>query len=117
MSEDTLSKFKLVVVKGEHDGMEFDLPEGEIIIGRWDPETASFPDINLENLDVEAKVSHKHAKITVNAGHVTVEDLGSLNGTYVNRGEQLSPNIKCNLQLNDEIIFGKTVTRLEKQDT
>ena len=107
-----VDKFKLVIQRGEHRGVEFPLSTGTLVLGRWDPESGSFPDINLDNIDEEARVSRRHAQILVQSGRVVLEDLNSLNGTFVNRGDRLAPGVRCSLQLNDEIILGKVVFRL-----
>lgn len=116
VNQKRVDTFKLVVQFGEHKGKEFILPKGEIILGRWDPESGSFPEINLELVDVEARISRRHARIQVEPGRVLLEDLNSLNGTYVNRGDKLAPGIRCSLQLNDEIILGKTIFKLKSAD-
>ena len=43
---------------------------------------------------------------------VTVEDIGSLNGTYVNRQPRLLPGNPVELKSGDEIIIGKTFLKL-----
>jgi pSer/pThr/pTyr-binding forkhead associated (FHA) protein len=48
-------------------------------------------------------VSRRHARIVVEAGQVTVEDLASNNGTYL-RGERISGPVQ--LTDGDEIRFG-----------
>ncbi len=116
INQKRVESFKLVVQHGEHKGKEYLLPKGEIILGRWDPESGSFPEINLDLVDVEARISRRHAKIQVEPGRVMLEDLNSLNGTYVNRGEKLAPGIRCSLQINDEIIIGKTIFRLKSAE-
>ncbi len=45
-------------------------------------------------------------------GKITVEDTGSLNGTYVNRQPRLIPGTPVDLKNGDEIIIGKTFLRL-----
>lgn len=99
---------KLVIARGGRQGHEFPLEAGNNLIGRWDPETGSFPEVDLEQDDPEAKISRKHALIRIEGANVTVEDIGSLNGTYVNRGQRLTPGAPANLKTGDEIIVGKT---------
>ena len=41
-----------------------------------------------------------------------MEDIGSLNGTYVNRGQRLQPGSPVDLKSGDEIIIGKTFLKL-----
>jgi pSer/pThr/pTyr-binding forkhead associated (FHA) protein len=65
-------RIRLRVESGPSHGAEFDLPEGEYVIGRA-------PDANIQVAD--DTVSHHHAKIVVTSGRTTVQDLGSLNGS------------------------------------
>ena len=60
----------------------------------------------------EAKISRKHALIRIADGKITVEDIGSLNGTYVNRGARLVPGTAVELKTGDEVIIGKTFLKL-----
>ena len=65
----------LVVGKGAEVGERFYLERPEVTIGR-DPES----DIFLNDVTV----SRRHARVLVSGGVVTIQDVGSLNGTYVN---------------------------------
>jgi hypothetical protein len=105
-------KAKFVVVRGGRKGQEFPLEEGNNLIGRWDPETGSFPEVDLDADDPEAKISRKHALLRIDTGKLTVEDIGSLNGTYVNRQPRLQPGTPVELKNGDEIIIGKTFLKL-----
>ena len=58
--------------------------------------------------DPEAKVSRRHARIQILNNQFLIEDLGSTNGTFVNRGPRLLPGNKQPLKNGDEIIVGKT---------
>jgi hypothetical protein len=103
---------KLSLIRGGRKGQEFPLEDGRNLIGRWDPETGSFPEVDLEQDDPEAKISRKHAMIIIENGHITVEDIGSLNGTYVNRGNRLIPGSPLEVKSGDELIIGKTFLKL-----
>lgn len=105
-------KAKLVIVRGGRKGQEFPLEGGNNLIGRWDPETGAFPEVDLEQDDPEAKVSRRHALIRIEGGKITGEDIGSLNGTYVNRQPRLQPGTPVDLKTGDEIIVGKTFLKL-----
>lgn len=105
-------KAKFVVVRGGRKNQEFPLEEGNNLIGRWDPETGSFPEVDLDADDPEAKISRKHALLRIENGKLTVEDIGSLNGTYVNRQPRLQPGTPVDLKNGDEIIIGKTFLKL-----
>jgi hypothetical protein len=105
-------KAKFTVVRGGRKGQEFPLEDGNNLIGRWDPETGSFPEVDLDADDPEAKISRKHALLRIENGKITVEDIGSLNGTYVNRGQRLQPGSPADIKNGDEIIIGKTFLKL-----
>ncbi len=105
-------KARFQVVRGGRKGQEFPLEDGNNFIGRWDPETGSFPEVDLEQDDPEAKISRKHALVRIENGQITVEDIGSLNGTYVNRQPRLQPGTPVEIKSGDEIIIGKTFLRL-----
>jgi hypothetical protein len=101
----------LMVERGDAAGTEFILDGEESYIGRWDADNGIFPDVDLDSHDQEAKVSRRHARILRKAGQFFVEDLGSTNGTYVNRGRRLIPGNPQSLLDGDEIIVGKTFLR------
>ncbi len=105
-------KAKLSLLRGGRKGQEFPLDSGQNFIGRWDPETGSFPEVDLEQDDPEAKISRKHALIIIESGKITIEDIGSLNGTYVNRGNRLIPGTPLEIKAGDEVIIGKTFLKL-----
>jgi len=105
-------KAKLTIVRGGRQGHEFPLEPGNNLVGRWDPETGAFPEVDMEADDPEAKISRKHALIRIENGKITVEDIGSLNGTYVNRQPRLAPGNPVELKTGDEIIIGKTFLKL-----
>jgi pSer/pThr/pTyr-binding forkhead associated (FHA) protein len=102
---------KVTITRGGTLGKEFLLQKGDNLVGRWDPDSGAFPEVDLEVDDPEARVSRKHALIRVGE-HVTIEDIGSLNGTYVNRGPRLEPGTPATLKDGDEIIIGKTFLKV-----
>jgi len=102
---------KLVIERGKSVGKQFMLSAEESQIGRWDADGGVFPDVDLDSDDPEAKVSRRHARIIVAEGKYFVEDLGSTNGTFVNRGKRLAPGTRQPLNDGDEIIVGKTFLR------
>lgn len=103
-----MAKAKMIITKGGTEGKEFQINPDVTNIGRWDPDSGAFPDIDLTNDDIDAKVSRKHAKIIAKNGQYFLEDLGSLNGSYINRGERLIPGEPLPLKHDDEVILGKT---------
>jgi pSer/pThr/pTyr-binding forkhead associated (FHA) protein len=102
---------RLVIEKGRSTGKQFMLSDVEAHIGRWDADGGVFPDVDLDTDDPEAKVSRRHARITLTNGQYFLEDLGSTNGTFINRGKRLPPGQRQALCDGDEIIVGKTFLR------
>ena len=102
---------RLVIEKGRSSGKQFMLNDVEAQIGRWDADGGIFPDVDLDTDDPEAKVSRRHARITLSNGQYFLEDLGSTNGTFINRGKRLPPGQRQALCDGDEIIVGKTFLR------
>ncbi|HEY0323951.1 MAG TPA: FHA domain-containing protein [Pyrinomonadaceae bacterium] len=102
---------KLVIERGRSAGKQFPLSDDESQIGRWDADGGIFPDVDLDADDPEAKVSRRHARIMRRNGQYYIEDLGSTNGTFINRGRRLLPGDRQVLRDGDEIIVGKTFLR------
>ena len=101
----------LVIERGSSAGKQFPLNNQDANIGRWDADGGVFPDVDLDSDDPEAKVSRRHARISLRDGQYMIEDLGSTNGTFVNRGHRLTPGERQPLKDGDEIIVGKTFLR------
>ena len=84
----------------------------EVTIGRLDPTSASFPDVDLTRDDALDKgISRRHAKITRRGREVFIEDLGSMNGTFVNR-KKLTPYLPEALRNGDQLQLGKLMLRV-----
>lgn len=90
------------------DGSRFDFPsKDEIVIGREDPVSEVFPDIDLTDLGgMESGVSRKHAVVHRAGASFTIEDMGSTNGTYVNK-KRIQPHAPQAIKPGDEVRFGK----------
>lgn len=104
---------KLIIERGNAANTEFPLTADESNIGRWDADNGIFPDVDLDAYDPDSKVSRKHARIVRRNGAYFIEDLGSTNGTFVNRGRRLLPGTPQVLNEGDEIIVGKTFLRFQ----
>lgn len=80
------------------------LQPGEAIIGR-DPAAA----VVIDSSDV----SRQHARLFISDDHVTIEDLGSKNGTFVGSERLSAPRVLRGI--DDEITVGKTSVLLRKR--
>lgn len=61
----------------------FSLQKDESLIGRRDPMSNIFPEVDLSKYDPQTKISRRHAKIWRDGTSFMIEDLGSSNGTLV----------------------------------
>ena len=107
---------KLLIERRDGSPFEFRISGTESIIGRWDADNGVFPDVDLDSHDSEAKVSRRHAKIRRSGLDYVIEDVGSTNGTYINRGRRLMPGTPQVIKNGDEIIVGKTFLRFQTLD-
>jgi hypothetical protein len=104
---------KLVVIRGQKINMEFPIYPDNNFIGRADEKPV---DIDLEDQEPPDRVwcSRQHAVIEYNPdqGLVTIEDLNSANGTFVNRN-RVHPGQKHQLYLNDTVQIGTVHLKLK----
>ncbi|MCA1827963.1 MAG: DUF4388 domain-containing protein [Myxococcales bacterium] len=92
--------YALRFISGKYQGGEYPLAEtGELVIGRSS---------DLDMVLIEDMVSRKHAKITLQPGQITISDLGSTNGTFVN-GEKVK---RARLKEGDRILIGTSILKL-----
>ncbi len=101
---------KLVVTRNGRIGHEFAISGESVSIGRWDPESGAYPEIDLTEDDPDCYISRQHARIFLKDGKYFIEDLGSVNRVAVNRSK-LDPHVPHELKNDDEIIIGKTFLR------
>jgi hypothetical protein len=95
--------YALKFISGKYQGGEFPLKaDKQIVIGRSS---------ELDMVLVEDMVSRKHAKIMISSGNITIEDLGSTNGTFVN-GEKVK---QARLKEGDRILIGTSILKLVHQ--
>jgi pSer/pThr/pTyr-binding forkhead associated (FHA) protein len=97
-------------------GREVELPlTREVNIGRLDPTDANFPEVDLTNDGgLKKGVSRRHAKITRRGSEVLIEDLGSINGTFLNR-KRLTPYLPQTLKSGDELQLSKLILQVSFQ--
>ena len=92
---------KAAVIEGDKKGSTISLPD-ELIVGRADKCHLVLDD---------SYVSQMHARIFAKDGTFLVEDLGSTNGTYLNRRRITSAT---ELQRGDHVKIGKTVLEMRR---
>lgn len=92
------------------NGATFDLAgKAQAIIGREDPVSGIFPDVDLTPHGGDAGgVSRRHAKLAFNGYQWTIEDLNSTNFTFVNN-QKVNPGVPQLLNNGDQVRLGKVV--------
>jgi len=93
--------YRLVVVGGTDSGLVFELAPGEHVVGRGE-----MVEVRLS----DESVSRRHAVLTVAEDGVTVADLDSHNGSWVNGRPVKSAPVSD----GDELRFGNSTTILER---
>ena len=92
--------YALRFISGKYQGGEYPLAAaGELVIGR---------STDLDMVLIEDMVSRKHARITLAPDQITIADLGSTNGTFVN-GEKVR---RALLKEGDRILIGTSILKL-----
>jgi serine/threonine-protein kinase len=104
---------RLVVLStNELDSPQIVLEKDENLIGRRDPISNIFPEVDLSRFDPQTKVSRRHARIWRSDNSFMIEDLGSSNGTLILRassdGKKLVPHQPFQLSHGDKVRLGDT---------
>jgi pSer/pThr/pTyr-binding forkhead associated (FHA) protein len=95
----------------QNSNISLPIPQGntEVIIGRSDPATNVYPDIDLDPYGGhEAGVGRQHARLLLEGGQLCLIDLKSTNGTYVNQ-KKIIPGEPHHIQDGDEIRLGRMI--------
>ncbi|HLA44818.1 MAG TPA: FHA domain-containing protein [Aggregatilineales bacterium] len=113
MGTTTLRAESMVIIHIAEKNEQISLgPQSEIVVGRTDEKTNTYPDLDLTPHDALTNgVSRIHAAIRRSDDTLTLVDLNSANGTYLN-GQQLSPQQPHVLRDGDEIRFGKLISHI-----
>lgn len=98
-----MAQLSIEIVEGAGTGRRVPL-DGSVEVGRSSSVTFTLDD------DL---ASRQHARISIQEGRAVVQDLDSLNGTFVN-GEQI--HAPTPLQPGDQIIVGATVLQLRSAE-
>ena len=102
------STARLVVTGTTELDATFPLSKESNLVGRTDPQSNIFPDIDLSRFDPETKISRRHARIWREGETFLLEDLGSVNGTVVNDAVRLGPRQPRPLASGDRLRLGET---------
>ena len=87
--------------------------EKAVQLGRLDPLSDTFPEVDLTSVGgLEKGVSRRHARILKREGTIIVEDLGSINGTFIN-GQKLVPYKAEVINHGDSLQLGQLVIQVE----
>ena len=105
---------KLVVIgTNDLEAPAYLIEKNENLLGRRDPMSNIFPDVDLSKYDPQTKISRRHAKIWHDGNRFLVEDLGSSNGTLLvpttSNSTKLTPHLPHPLIDGDKLRIGDTV--------
>lgn len=109
-----------LVIEGtsELDAPVFSLEKSENLVGRRDPMSNIFPEIDLSRYDPQTKISRRHARIWRDGDAFMIEDLGSSNGTILlagmNESVRLLPHQAYTLGNGDRLRLGDTTLHFLK---
>jgi hypothetical protein len=101
---------KLLVLRGLKISMEYPVYEGRNTIGRFADKPVDI-DLLIQESVEQIWCSRQHATITYQSGIVFIEDLNSLNGTWVN-GTRVHPGQQRQLKPGDVIQIGTVQMKL-----
>src|SRR5436190_5666522 len=87
-------------ISGKFQGSEYALSDsGEMLVGRSG---------DVQIVLSEDMVSRRHARIAFDGQRITIEDLGSTNGTFVN-GEKIK---RADLKEGDRVLIGTSILKV-----
>jgi len=94
----------------------FPIAEALATVGRRDRITNEVPNIDLTTLDAAHAISRKHAEVVLKDGAVSVRDVGSTNGTFVN-DERLQSGQDHALRDGDSVSFAGILFKYRAEAT
>ena len=102
----------LILGTSELEMPAFQIEKEENLLGRRDPMSNIFPEVDLSKFDPQTKISRKHARLWREGNSFLLEDLGSSNGTLVlpviNETVRLKPHMPYTLMNGDKLKLGDT---------
>jgi hypothetical protein len=101
---------RLVVIRGEKPNVAYSILDGRNYIGRCAEKPV---DIDLDGQEPVERIwtSRQHAAVTWDRGVLLIEDLNSLNGTFVNRA-RIHPGHGQVLRIGDVVQIGTVQLRV-----
>jgi pSer/pThr/pTyr-binding forkhead associated (FHA) protein len=101
------TRAQLIVEIGDGGSAEFSIDKDVALVGRASHADGVSPEVDLSAVDPNRLVSRRHAYISRRRGGFVVEDLESVNGTYLNGVQRLQPHAQTLLRDGDQISFGE----------
>lgn len=101
---------KLIVLRGMRIGAEFPVYEGRNTVGRFADKPVDIDLVSQEPVE-QIWCSRQHAVLTFDKGNVSIEDLNSLNGTWVN-GARIHAGSPRTLRHGDVVQIGTVQMKL-----
>ncbi len=102
----------LIIGTNELETPAYKIEKDENLVGRRDPMSNIFPEVDLSKYDPQTKISRRHARIWREDGQFLIEDLGSSNGTVilplVNETVRLLAHQPYTLTNGDKLRLGDT---------
>ena len=102
----------LIIGTNELETPAYKIEKDENLVGRRDPMSNIFPEVDLSKYDPQTKISRRHARIWREGNRFLVEDLGSSNGTVVlpvvSDTVRLLPHQPYTLTNGDKLKLGDT---------
>jgi len=92
--------------------LNFKAGQNTWLIGREDPVSNVYPDVDLTPFDPGFTVSRRHAQLTVNGGQASLVSLTRTNWTKVN-GQRLPPDQPTPVQSGDQLEFAKVIVTFQ----
>ena len=105
-------RVKLLILAAGSPSRTKEVNVGSVTLGRAEQD-GSPPEIDLADLDLDDKISRRHARIFAEQEILYVEDLGSLNGTLFNRQDVLKKGERKKLSTGDELVIGRVLIKVE----
>jgi eukaryotic-like serine/threonine-protein kinase len=102
----------MILGTNELESPTFSLEKDNNLVGRRDPMSNIFPEVDLSKFDPQTKISRRHARIWRDGNQYMIEDLGSSNGTVLqpvlNETIRLMPHQPHVLTSGDKLKLGDT---------